>query len=221
MIPLERLSLRDGAARSLRQQIVSGALRSGSLYSIGDIAQQLGTSPTPIREALLELENDGLVELVRNRGFRIREISRADIKEIHAIRVMLEVPAIEALAAMDPVPDLSDAEALCRRCARAAEMNDIIGFLAFDRDFHLALIAKLGNRRLTDTIGTLRDQTRLYGLHNFGEGGLTGSTDEHLALLEAVRRRDPATAGALLRHHLDHVVGDWAGHAVPADLPVT
>jgi DNA-binding GntR family transcriptional regulator len=75
VIPLERLSLRDGAARSLRQQIVSGALRSGSLYSIGDIAQQLGTSPTPIREALLELENDGLVELVRNRGFRIRAIS--------------------------------------------------------------------------------------------------------------------------------------------------
>lgn len=210
LAPLERVSLRDGATRSLRQQIVAGTIQANRLYSIGDLATRLGTSPTPIREALLELEAQGLVELVRNRGFRVKAISLQDMREIQSIRVMLEVPTLQQLALMDPLPDLSDAFEWCERCTEYAAAGNVIAFLAADRDFHLSLISKLGNQRLTESVGNLRDQTRLYGIKHLEDEGLTSSAGEHPPLLDAICQHDSDKVGRLLRNHLGHVLGDWS-----------
>jgi DNA-binding GntR family transcriptional regulator len=211
MARLPRTSLRDAAARALRAQIVSGTLRPDRLYAIGDVAAQLGTSPTPVREALLDLTSQGLVEMVRNRGFRVREMTDHDLDELVDIRTLLEVPAVEQLAVGGPDLDLTDVQALCRRIEKAATEGDIDAFLAVDRDLHLQLIAKLGNTRLVDLVGNLRDQTRLYGLgHLVGTPRMTASAHEHSQILEAIAAGQSTQAGALMRAHLGHVRGDWA-----------
>lgn len=208
--PLQRSSLRDEATRALRSQIIAGTIHSDRLYAIRDMAGLLGTSPTPVREALLELEYLGLVELVRNRGFRVRETSYSDLKEILEMRLMLEIPPIVKLAELDTQPDLSQALKLCKKADRAAAAGNVMEYLSIDRDFHLSLVETNGNRRLVQTIGNLRDQTRLYGIAYIGPPALASSAQEHFEILDAIRERNPRRVRELLQVHLEHVLGDWS-----------
>lgn len=207
--PLPRTNLRDSATRVLRSQILAGRIAPGRLYAIGDIAIQLGTSPTPVREALLELANLGLVELVRNRGFRIQAISAGDLHEIMEMRMMLEVPAMLHLASMEKLPDLSEAIDLCDRGAAAAKQGDVMAYLALDRDFHMALLGKQGNQRLMRAVGTLRDQTRLYGIAHLEKDALEESAMEHKRILRALTQRHTEDVAKLVRAHLAHIVNEW------------
>ncbi|MEU0875603.1 FCD domain-containing protein [Nocardia brasiliensis] len=87
----------------------------------------------------------------------------------------------------------------------------VAGFLEADRRFHLDLLAHGGNRRLVDSIATLRDQTRLYGLDKLAEGGrLIGAAVEHREILAAISSRDWAELERLMHTHLRHTRADWA-----------
>lgn len=209
--PLRRSSLRGDAARVIRARIVGGELQAGRLYSIGEISAELGTSPTPVREALLELSNHGLIVMVRNRGFKVVEMTDADLDELVDIRVMLEVPAVSRVAAMRPVPDLSDVRALCDDIDEAVSRGDLTSFLAIDRDLHLTLIAKMGSPRLTKLVGELRDQSRLYGIGPILDSPqMAASAHEHTIIVDAVEAGDSAEAARLLTHHLSHIRGSWS-----------
>ncbi|XKG81213.1 GntR family transcriptional regulator [Microbacterium aerolatum] len=211
--PLQRSSLRDDAARVLRARIVGGELEVGRLYSIGEISAELGTSPTPVREALLELANNGLISMVRNRGFKVTEMTDEDLDHLVAIRMMLEVPASAQVAAMHPVPDLADVKALCAEIEDAAARGDLTTFLAVDRDLHLALIGKLGNPRLTRMVGELRDQSRLYGLGPMLDTPqMAESAHEHTLIVDAVEAGDADETARLVEKHLSHIRGHWSAH---------
>jgi len=195
----------------LRARIVGGELEGGRLYSIGEISAELGTSPTPVREALLELSNQGLISMVRNRGFKVTEMTDGDLDQLVAIRMMLEVPAVAQVAALRPLPDLSDVRALCREIDEAAARGDLTAFLAIDRDLHLTLIDKLHNPRLTKIVGELRDQSRLYGLGPMLDTPqMADSAHEHTVILDAVAAGDPGEAARLLQDHLSHIRGRWS-----------
>ena len=84
-IKLQADSLRDQALRVIRARIISGAMRPGQLYALGATASDLGVSVTPVREAVLELAREHLVELARNRGFRVREMSEHELNEIEPV----------------------------------------------------------------------------------------------------------------------------------------
>ncbi len=86
------------AKESIRVRIVTGEFAAGEIYSAPALAAVLGVSATPVREAMLELTADGLVEVVPNRGFRVVEPSQHDLDEIFELRLMLEVPAAERAA---------------------------------------------------------------------------------------------------------------------------
>jgi DNA-binding GntR family transcriptional regulator len=208
------VSLRQGALRSIRAGIVTGEIQANEIYSAPAIAARLGVSVTPVREAMLDLVGQGLVEAVRNRGFRIVPISDVDLDEIHELRMLIEVPTCGRVAGRLP-------KSLARRLARlaadtetAAKRGDLVGFLSADRDFHLGLLELHGNRRLVDFIAQLRDQARLFGLGALVEAGeLTVSAAEHRKILEAIERGDAAAAEAAMRKHLRHTRGAWAGMA--------
>lgn len=209
---LSRVHLRDAAARVIRAQIIVGRLSSDELYSIGDIAERLNVSPTPVREALVQLAAEGLVELVRNRGFRVRAFDDRDLDEIVACRLMLEVPAIGQLAGADQLTDFDGIRRLCDQACEAAAGGDITRFLIIDRDFHLSLLERAGNRHLVDIVARLRDQTRLYGLARLaGSPDLIGSAREHSEILQAVERGHVSEAEKLMRQHLLHARGLWVG----------
>jgi DNA-binding GntR family transcriptional regulator len=206
------------AKESIRLRIVTGEIAAGEIYSAPALAAVLGVSATPVREAMLELATDGLVEVVPNRGFRVVEPSQHDLDEIFQLRLMLEVPAAEQAArrgitAADHACFLEMAKLIEKR----AQEGDMVGFLAADRDFHLGLLGTLDNSRLVDIVSRLRDQARLYGLPMLAQRGeLRESAREHRELLEAICRRDTVAVAAVATHHLEHTRGIWAGIAETA-----
>jgi len=214
---LSRPSLRDQALAVLRQAMVAGEIRPGEIHSAAALAQQLGVSSGPVREAMLTLVNQGLLEMVPNRGFRVPPVSDADLDEIYELRLMLEVPAVESLARSTletgepPADPLGLVRGHADRCEEAAEAGDVTAFLTADRDFHLGLLAWHGNKRLLAVVENLRDQTRLYGLQRLADDHrLLESAREHFRLLEEVVSGRPEEARDRMVTHLAHTRGDWS-----------
>jgi DNA-binding GntR family transcriptional regulator len=214
---LRQTSFREQAREVIRASIVGGELVPGEVYSATTLSIRLGVSQTPIREALLDLANDGLVEPVRNRGFRILTVADADLDEISELRIMIEVPAMRRVVEKASNADLDALEGPLTALEWAAERNELAGFLRADREFHLELLGLAGNRRLVRLAGQLRDQTRLTGLKAIADSGhLFSSAEEHRLILDALRARDVHRAESLARGHLEHTRGKWAGRSEQA-----
>ncbi len=211
-LQLRRPSLRDQALAVIRQQLVAGEIRPGEIYSASAMASRLGTSNAPVREAMLTLVNQGVMEVVPNRGFRVTPLTDADLDEVYQLRLMLEVPALEELARRGDSAVVEPLRVHAEACTQAAGDGDLTKFLETDRDFHLGLLELLGNRRLVGLVELLRDQTRLYGLQKLSvEGRLVSASHEHFGLLDAVLAGDPDRTRRLMVEHLQHVRADWAG----------
>ena len=211
--PLATSNLRQQAAASIRASIITGELEPGAIYSVRQFADEFGVSATPVREALLDLLNDGLVQAVRNRGFRIVTLTDRDLDEIYRLRLLLEVPGV-AIAAEHLSPAIeAECRDLARQIAESAARGDLTAYVETDRLFHLRLLEATGNRRLVDSVRRLRVETRLVGLPALrGTAELDASAAEHLPLLDAVARNDGPAASILMRRHLEQTRGRWAGH---------
>ena len=207
----DRLSLRERVAVSLRGALVSGRMIPGVTYSVPVLAEQFGVSATPVREAMLALVNEGIVAPVPNKGYRVVELSDAELDQISELRRLLEVPTVGDLAGALSPAAVKHLRALARRVRESALDADVVAYVEADRELHLALLGESGNPRLVDLVGRLRDQSRLYGLEQLAaEGVLVESADEHLALIEALESGNRRAAEKVMAHHLDHVRGIWA-----------
>jgi DNA-binding GntR family transcriptional regulator len=216
-----RQSLREQVAHALRAALVAGQMRPGVLYSAPALAGQFGVSATPIREAMLDLVKEGLVVAVRNKGFRVTELSDTELDEISAIRILIEPPTLGELARRRDsgmVPRLEELRVMARRIVDCAERGDLIEYVEVDRQFHLALLALAGNEQLVRVVGELRARSRLYGLNLLVERGELGhSAREHERLVDLVLAGDAVGAEGLMRRHIGHVRGTWAGAREPDD----
>jgi DNA-binding GntR family transcriptional regulator len=183
----------------------------GVTYSVPALAEQFGVSATPVREAMLDLVNEGIVAPVPNKGYRVVELSDAELDQISELRRLLEVPTVGDLAGALSPAAVKHLRALARRVRESALDADVVAYVEADRELHLALLGESGNPRLVDLVGRLRDQSRLYGLEQLAaEGVLVQSADEHLTLIEALESGDRRAAEKVMAHHLDHVRGIWA-----------
>jgi DNA-binding GntR family transcriptional regulator len=206
--------LREQAGQVIRASIIAGELEAGEIYSASVLAERLGVSPTPVREAMLDLASGGLVEPVRNRGFRVLTPDERDLDEISELRLMLEVPAMRRVVELAADAQLEELESVVARIEARADEGDVAAFLLADREFHLGLLEIVGNGRLLRLVAQLRDQTRLAGIKELArEGNLTASAREHRVILDALRARDADRAEALMRTHLIHTRGIWAGRS--------
>ena len=210
---LDAPSLRDQAKRAVRGRIVAGDLVPGELYSVAFFSERLGVSATPIREALLDLASDGLLEVVRNRGFRVVQLTDHDLDEILDLRLLLEVPTLGRIADRLTPEQLAEVGDLAAAIEPSARDGDVAGFIEADRRFHLELLTYAGNRRLVELIGKLRDQMRMPQLAEAGH--LQSSMAEHHEILDALRRGDRPGVESVMRRHLEHTRGIWAGRAEP------
>jgi DNA-binding GntR family transcriptional regulator len=209
---LRPVSLREQAVRSLRGSILGGELEAGQVYSTQSLSERLGVSATPVREALLDLANAGLVQPIRNRGFRIVTVDEADLDEICAVREMLEAPAMRLVVELASDEELASVETMLADLEAAARERDVPRFLLIDREFHLTLLSFSRNRRLVREVEQLRDQTRLVGISGLAASGkLDQTAAEHRPILEALQRRDADAAEELMHSHIHHTRGIWAG----------
>ncbi|MBC3841239.1 GntR family transcriptional regulator [Streptacidiphilus sp. 4-A2] len=199
----ERRSLREDIAHALRAALVTGGLRPGIVYSAPALAAEFGVSATPVREAMLDLAKEGLVEVVRNKGFRIIGLTEQDLDDFTEIRALIEVPAtVQAARRADPAA-LEPLRPVAREIVVAANAGDLIGYVEADRRFHLGLLAFTGNRHLVETVRDLRTRSRLYGLNHLVQAGLlVSSAEEHERLLDLMIARDLTGVERAISVHL-------------------
>jgi DNA-binding GntR family transcriptional regulator len=205
-------SFREQITRALEAAIVAGELEPGVIYSAPALAERFGVSATPVREAMLDLVKEGFVEPLRNRGFRVVEMSDEDLDNIAQIRLLIEVPTISQIVLLLTPARFEKLAAGAKAIERAAADGDVRQYLDADRRFHVELISVIGNARLTDLVDRLRRQARLFGLRDLAKSGrLMASAREHRALLDRLRVQDIQAAENLMRAHIGHTRGLWAG----------
>jgi DNA-binding GntR family transcriptional regulator len=207
----KKSSYRERAADALRAALIAGELRPGEVYSAPTLAARFGVSATPVREAMLDLVKEGLVDTVPNKGFRVTAVSEKQLDEYTHIRALIEIPTVAELAmTADPV-SLEALRPAAREIVQAAAAGDLIAYVEADTRFHLGLLALAGNAHLVDVVGDLRKRSRLYGLTALLEGGrLLASAEEHLELLDALMARDTNAVREVMTRHIGHVRGLWA-----------
>ncbi|MFB2551862.1 GntR family transcriptional regulator [Ensifer soli] len=187
---------------ALREAILGGRLAPGSRLRQEELAETYGISRIPVREALHQLESEGLVVLKPNSGAWIARLDQAECVEIYKIRERLEPLAILESAARMPAEVTARLRALA---ARIAATKDIEEFLALDRDFHLLSYSAAAMPRLLTIIETYWNSTQHYR-RAFTLGvdatGMTTVHHEHALIVEALERRDGEQAGMILKGHI-------------------
>jgi DNA-binding GntR family transcriptional regulator len=207
-------SFRQTVEDAVSAAIVSGEFPPGTMLTAPTLAARFDVSATPVREALLNLEKRGFVEIARNKGFRVTEVSEQELRQIVEIRQALEVPPMRRLAGAVPAATLTGLRAEAQAIVDTAAAADLPAYLAADRRFHLHLLSLTGNDRLVALVGDLRQQTRLVGLADLlGSPELADSSAEHLTLLDLLAAGDADAAEDLMRVHIGHVTGWWSGRA--------
>jgi DNA-binding GntR family transcriptional regulator len=199
----DRSTLAVRAHDAIRAAIVDGRLAAGERYSVARLAERFGVSRTPVREALLLLEREGVVRFERNRGVRVLETSAHDLEEVFTLRLLLEVPATYRACGLLGDEELAALKHELSAMATLARSGDENAFMAHDTRFHEIILIAAGNRRLARIIGGLRDLVRFRGASTVGRSrGLRAIHAEHAAILAALRERDATRAAARMREHL-------------------
>ncbi|WP_186526371.1 GntR family transcriptional regulator [Leekyejoonella antrihumi] len=196
----------------LVSRLVSGTIHPGAIYSAAALAGDLGISTGPVREAVLSLVQDGVLEVVKNRGYRVVTLSDTDLDEVYEMRCLLEVPAIGNVARRGlSVGELARCSDEIARMGDLVKRGDVNEFLITDKAFHLGIISLTGNSRLVKAVGKLRDESRLYGLDHLARTHeLNAANAEHAGLVQAIASMDVESAQVNMQVHLRHTRGIWA-----------
>lgn len=203
-------SLRERIRETLAAAIVSGELAPGAMVTVPVLAADFEVSATPVREAMLDLEQRGFVQSVANKGFRVTEVSQKDLQEIIEIRTLLEAPIMAALSKTITAEEVSKWRHLADLISEHADAGNLTEFLEADREFHLGLIGLHGNRRLVSMVKELRSQTRMVGLAKMtNTPELSKSGREHHEMLDLIERGDGEALEALMASHFAHVLAWW------------
>ena len=188
----------------LRAEILSCQLRPGTQLQEKDLAEKYGVSKSPIRDALLRLQEQHLIEVLPRKGYRVTPVSMAEIGEMYEMRAILETSCVRRMIehATDAELDALDA------AADAPQAPGVADWIQHNRDFHLALARACGNGRLARATAEIIEQFDRLITMNMNNvlreaGNLREFDDEHKAIVAAIRRRDKRAAVALTREHVE------------------
>ncbi len=197
-------SLADAVATAVRDGIAAGELVDDATYSVYQLAGLLGVSRSPVREALLRLSEAGLVEIARNRGFRVVLPTAHDIVEIFEIRLALEPAACRRAAARADDHQRAGLTTHLQTMREAAAGDDPSSFWRADRALHDALLRAAANARAAAIVDQLRATTALLGPPTTATGRTLGEIhDEHAPIVAAVVAGDGSGAEGAMRAHLE------------------
>lgn len=213
--PVERHDLREQVHIILRTEIVQGRLKSGERLHVGRLADRLGVSPTPVKEALNRLIAEGLVEVGVRGGTFVTRPTHDSIDEIFDLREVLEQFAAERAMAVATEADLDHLTELSHSIRTRVQPDGSLAYEGFAHDdiaFHNALVGLAGNKRLMQMYQDLHAYTIVarsyYQIRASGRNEAAGHqavSDEHLAIVAAMRARDPDALRAAISTHLASV----------------
>ena len=200
---LSRETGRQYALRVIRDNIVRLALPPGSLISESELAAQLGLSRTPVREALIELSQDRLVVVAPQKRSMVAPIDEALVEEARFSRSVLECAVVELVCARADEADLRDLRENVRLQAFYRENNRIAPIMELDNRLHAQLfrIARMEDvYRMVARLAVHFDRVRTIALHDIRDLAII---EDHDAIVEAIARRAPEEASAVMQRHLN------------------
>lgn len=215
-------SLSKLAYDAILKSILSNDMHPDETYNEMMLANDLGISRTPVREALLELSVQGLVTFIPRKGIVVNRFTENDVDEIFEIRRAIESAAVEKLASVDPQPDTRRLQQSLAQQNDAVKKKDYWMYLRADRDFHVTLSKLTGNKRLMAISENIRNMVHLMGTQALELPGRSEEVlDEHTQILDAIVQRKPQLARKAIINHLiksEQAVLDAFHHHEPAGL---
>ena len=213
------VTLRKNAYQLLRHRLVRGQLPPGSRISESALSREMGTSRGPVREAIKDLVNEGLIEQVGNKGTFVRKASREDIEDLYELREWMECEAAAKAAGLISAEHLAELEQSCQQlktvaehCRRlpqeadlAAIENLLVQVESSDAMFHLSLISACGNRQLLDIVAKKHLLSRMWGAVPSEPPSvefIERLHREHCVVLESLRCSDAHAARESMRSHI-------------------
>lgn len=199
--------LSTSAYEELRAQILTGQYANGEHLAEEEIAESLGVSRTPVREALRRLAAEGLVEVTPNRGANVAQWTPDELREIFTLRAMLEAYAVERATERATAEDLAALDVICERMeavvARPKTNKSYATIAQINREFHSALARLADSARLDSLIESLTIvPVVLQTFRKYSPEALVRSSRHHREILDAMRARDAAWAGSVMRAHI-------------------
>ena len=193
--------LREVVSETLRQAIQDGVLKPGERLMEIPLAEELGVSRTPIREAIRKLELEGFVVMVPRRGTYVANISLKDITQVFEIRSALEELAAERITE----EEIETLERMLVEIGDHMENKNMESVVAADVEFHEVLYRASRNERLADIVHNLREQTYRFRSFSMNQPGRLRKTwEEHRLLVEAIASHNAVQARKLARIHMEH-----------------
>lgn len=201
--PYASRTVSETVTERLRTLIVDGSLPPGTRLQLARIADQLGVSVMPVRDALRLLESEHLAVMTPRRGAVVAELSAADIEEIYAVRVALESLAARHATENLTADDLAGIREAFEILVRAKEAADLAAFISADHDFHMRLYAASGRDRLVRMVSELVTRSRRYAPYAYRSWQpLDIALQAHRPLLDAIEKRDPVLVEQLTQEHM-------------------
>jgi len=205
--------LREIVFEHLREAIITGMLRPGERLMELQLAEEMGVSRTPVREAIRKLELEGLIIMVARRGAYVSDLSMRDIAETFEIRGALESLAAGLAAERIAPEELEQLERTLVSIGECIETSDIQQIVTLDEEFHAILFAASRNQRLSQIVSNLREQiTRFRRTSLSTPGRFKAVFQEHKGIVEAISERNSNLAQALAKEHIEnaeHSLMEW------------
>ena len=198
-------SLSDMVYHHLYEAITDGRYHSGDLLIEMKIAEELGVSRTPVREAIRKLELEGLVLMIPRKGAEVAEITIKDLEDVLEVRA-----ALEELAVCDACENITEEQILALKEAAdnfqaALESDDLVKCAETDMAFHEIIYSATNNKRLLQILNNLREQMYRYRMEYLKEPGTHKLLlKEHEAIYSALKKHDKAEAGSAIRIHIEN-----------------
>lgn len=199
----EYLPLRDVVFQTLRQAILRGELKPGERLMEIHLAQKLGVSRTPVREAIRMLELEGLVTMIPRKGAVVAEITVKDLEDVLEVRMALEELAVKHVCSMITGEQITELRRLAREFVKTLRGNDVGACAQADMEFHEAIYTATGNRRLVQILNNLREQMYRYRMEYLKDKQSHSQlVKEHEEIISALEQRDELLA---VRTTCDHI----------------
>jgi Transcriptional regulators len=203
----EYLPLRDVVFNTLRQAILKGELAPGERLMEIQLAEKLGVSRTPIREAIRKLELEGLVNMVPRKGAEVAKISERNLRDVLEVRRALEELAVELACKRITDEDLSQLEIISKKIEREVHSLDSIELAELDEKYHDVIYQATGNNRLIQIINNLREQMYRYRLEYIKDKDSRATLmAEHGEILKSLKAHNVEKTVHIIREHINNQV---------------
>lgn len=195
--------LREVVFNSIREAIISGELEPGKRLMEVQLAEKMGVSRTPVREAIRKLELEGLVVMKPRKGTHVAELSKKDIIEVLEVRATLDALATGLAAERITPEEIKSLESACSHLEMHIKKQNIQGIIKKDVEFHDIIYHASGNEKLMQIIANLREQVQRYRIYYFSEfRNVKDVMIEHSDIIAAIKKGDRAYAQQFAEKHI-------------------